>query len=72
MIGIALEGGGAKGSYQVGALKALKNVVLNPNDSRNSIGSINAALICKVIIKNEEIWLNSTTDIFDLIATYKN
>ena len=68
MIGIALEGGGAKGSYQVGALKALKKCGIKPKMvAGTSIGSINAALLCQGDYKKtEEIWLNSTTDIFGL------
>ena len=71
MIGIALEGGGAKGSYQVGALKALKECGIKPQMiAGTSIGSVNAALICQGNYKKmENIWLNSTTDIFGLDST---
>lgn len=46
MIGLALEGGGAKGSYQVGAYFALKhNKIKIDGVSGTSIGSFNAAMI---------------------------
>ncbi len=46
MIGLALEGGGAKGSYQVGAYMALKKCGVKVNAvAGTSIGSLNGALI---------------------------
>lgn len=46
MIGLALEGGGARGSYQVGAYFALKHSGIKFNGvSGTSIGSFNAAMI---------------------------
>jgi predicted acylesterase/phospholipase RssA len=45
--GLALEGGGARGAYQVGAYKALveANIQLKAIVG-TSIGAINAAVIC--------------------------
>lgn len=46
MIGLALEGGGTRGSYQVGAYYALKHCHIKINGiSGTSIGSFNAAMI---------------------------
>lgn len=46
MIGLALEGGGAKGSYQVGAYMALKKCGVRVNAvAGTSIGSFNGAMI---------------------------
>ncbi len=46
MIGLALEGGGTKGSYQVGAYLALKKCGIKFNGiTGTSIGSFNAAMI---------------------------
>ena len=46
--GLVFSGGGTKGSYQVGALKALKEMHIKIGAvSGASIGSINAALFMK-------------------------
>lgn len=46
MVGLALEGGGAKGSYQVGAYMALKKCGVKVDAvAGTSIGSLNGALI---------------------------
>ena len=46
MIGLALEGGGSKGSYQAGAYMALKKCGVKVNAvAGTSIGSLNGALI---------------------------
>lgn len=53
MLGIALEGGGAKGAYQVGAYIALKKKHIKPSIiAGTSIGSVNAALMVQGDIKN--------------------
>ena len=45
--GIVLEGGGAKGSYQIGAWKALREAgVRIKGIAGASVGSLNGALIC--------------------------
>ena len=44
--GLVLAGGGAKGAYQIGAWKALKEMGITFNAiAGTSIGSINGALI---------------------------
>ena len=58
--GIVLEGGGAKGSYQIGAWKALREAgVRIKGIAGASVGSLNGALICMDDIdKAEYIWEN--------------
>lgn len=66
---LALEGGGAKGAYQIGAYKALKeegyefNAIIG-----TSIGALNAALIVQGDEeKLEELWRNvSFSDLLDV------
>ena len=78
MIGFALEGGGAKGAYQAGAYIALVTNNIKPAIiAGTSIGSLNAALMAQGDIKKlVSLWLNTTTDIFDinskLIKDFKN
>ena len=68
MIGFALEGGGAKGSYQAGAYIALIKKGIKPNIIvGTSIGSLNAALMAQGDIKKlKQLWLNTTTDVFGI------
>ena len=68
MIGIALEGGGAKGAYQAGAYIALRKNGIKPKIiAGTSIGSVNAALMAQGDInKLVKLWLNTTTDIFGI------
>lgn len=58
--GIVLEGGGAKGAYQIGAWKALKEAGLKIKGvSGTSVGALNGALICMDNIeKAMEVWEN--------------
>lgn len=58
--GIVLEGGGAKGAYQIGAWKALREAgVRIKGIAGASIGSLNGALICMDDLeKAEDIWKN--------------
>ncbi|MEG0689156.1 MAG: patatin-like phospholipase family protein, partial [Hungatella sp.] len=58
--GIVLEGGGAKGSYQVGAWKALREAgVRIKGIAGASVGSLNGALMCMDDLdKAEYIWEN--------------
>lgn len=60
MIGISLEGGGAKGSYQVGVYKALKKHKVKPDIIvGTSIGAMNAALlVTNNLYKLKRIWLD--------------
>lgn len=58
--GVILEGGGAKGSYQIGAWKALREAgVKIKGVAGASVGSLNGALICMDDLeKAEYIWEN--------------
>ena len=60
-IGLVLGGGGAKGAYQAGALKAMKEANLIKNItyvSANSIGTINALMFMSdKIDESYDIWL---------------
>lgn len=57
---LALEGGGAKGAYQIGAWRALKEAGITVNAvSGTSVGALNGALIAMGDLKKaEEIWKN--------------
>lgn len=62
MVGLALEGGGAKGAYQVGAYMALKKYHIKVDAvTGTSIGALNAALIAS---KDEKLmyllWKDAT------------
>lgn len=56
--GIVLEGGGAKGAYQVGAWKALREAgVKIKGAAGTSVGALNGALICMDDIdRAQDIW----------------
>lgn len=58
--GLVLEGGGAKGAYQIGAWKALKEAGVKIKGlSGVSVGALNGAMICMDdLAKAEEIWEN--------------
>ncbi|MDD2628130.1 MAG: patatin-like phospholipase family protein [Clostridia bacterium] len=69
MYGIALEGGGAKGAYHIGALKALlENGYKVGAIVGTSIGAFNAAVVAQGDFdKLYEMWSNSTSmDLFDI------
>jgi len=78
MYGLALEGGGAKGSYEIGAYIALLELGFKfKMVTGTSIGSLNAALI----VQGDEnlakkIWLSSDSEIIgldkDIVETFKN
>ena len=78
MTGLALEGGGAKGSYEIGAYIALKELNYKFDMiTGTSIGSLNAALIVQGDIKTaKELWLNANSEIIgldkDIVEIYKN
>ena len=68
MIGVALEGGGAKGAFHVGVLKALKECGIEYDGIvGTSIGAINGAFAAMDQLDAlEQIWLSTTiTDIID-------
>lgn len=56
--GIVLEGGGAKGSYQIGAWKALEEAGVQVKGiAGTSVGALNGALMCMGDLKEaERIW----------------
>ncbi|MDF2886032.1 MAG: Patatin [Lacrimispora sp.] len=58
--GLVLEGGGAKGAYQIGAWKALREAGIKIKGVAGaSVGSLNGALICMDDLdRAEEIWKN--------------
>lgn len=69
MLGLALEGGGAKGSYQIGALKAFQELGIEFGAvTGTSIGAINAAMIAQgELSKAYELWYNiSPSQVFDI------
>ena len=78
MYGLALEGGGAKGSYEIGAYVALRKLGFKFNAvAGTSIGSLNAALIAQGNIRlAKRLWLNADSDIVginkDIVALSKN
>ncbi len=60
--GIVLEGGGAKGAYQVGAWKALKEAGVRIRGiAGTSVGALNGALMCMDDLElAEHVWSNLT------------
>lgn len=60
LYGIVLEGGGARGAYQIGAWKALKEAGIQIKGAAGtSVGALNGALICMDDFeKAEQIWEN--------------
>ena len=56
--GLVLEGGGAKGAYQIGAWKALREAGLKIKGvAGTSVGALNGALICMDDMERaEELW----------------
>ena len=59
-IGLVLAGGGAKGAYQIGAFKALKELKIDKYISvlaGTSIGALNAMLLMQDDLElSENIW----------------
>lgn len=60
--GIVLDGGGARGAYQIGAWKALKEAGIKVSAvAGTSVGALNGALICMDDVeKAENIWSSMT------------
>ena len=60
--GLVLDGGGARGAYQIGAWKALAEAGVKLNAvAGTSVGALNGALICMGDIENaENIWREMT------------
>lgn len=65
-LGICLTGGGARGAYQIGALKALEDLHILKDVqaySGTSIGSANAAVVAsKSVEKAKDVWFNLPKD----------
>jgi NTE family protein len=69
MKGLVLEGGGAKGAFQIGAFKALKELDIHIDGVvGTSIGALNGALITQGDeVKAYDVWTNiSTSSLFQL------
>lgn len=69
MYGLVLEGGGAKGAYQIGAYKALEEMGIGISGiSGTSIGAINGAFIAQGdVSKAYDLWHNiSPSKVFDV------
>lgn len=60
--GIVLEGGGAKGAYQIGAWKALEEAgVKIKGIAGTSVGALNGALMCMDELETaQEVWSGLT------------
>ncbi|PKM89760.1 MAG: patatin [Firmicutes bacterium HGW-Firmicutes-12] len=73
MYGLVLEGGGAKGSYQIGAYKALEEMDIKITGvSGTSIGAINGALIVQGDAKKAyDLWYDiRPSKVFDVNEEY--
>lgn len=68
MVGLALEGGGAKGAYQIGAYVALKKHIKNIDMIvGTSIGAVNAALLVQGDVKKAmDLWTNVDASVFGI------
>lgn len=69
MRGLVLEGGGARGAYQIGACKALKELGVEIHGVvGTSIGALNGAMIAQnELDKAYELWYNmSPSKVFDI------
>lgn len=72
MYGLVLEGGGAKGSYQIGACKALQDIGIEYRAvTGTSIGALNGAMLVQgELDKAYELWCNiSPAQVFDIEET---
>ncbi len=73
MYGLVLEGGGAKGAYHAGALKAIKELKLDVSGvAGTSIGALNGAMFVQNKIEEiYEYWYNiSPAQVFDVEEKY--
>lgn len=69
MVGLVLEGGGSRGSYQIGACKALKELGVEIGAvTGTSIGALNGAMIVQGQLERAyELWYNITPEqVFDI------
>ncbi len=60
--GLVFDGGGARGAYQIGAWKALREAGVKISAvAGTSVGALNGALVCMGDVKKaEEIWSEMT------------
>ena len=74
MIGFALEGGGAKGAYQIGSYIALRKYRIKPSIiAGTSIGSVNAAFFAQGDVKKLiKLWQQTKTDLFGIDSNIIN
>ncbi len=73
MYGLVLEGGGAKGSYQVGAMQALKELDIPIKGvAGTSIGALNGAMFVQGKLQEvHDLWYNiSPSSVFDIKEEY--
>ena len=73
MLGLVLEGGGARGAYQIGACKALREMGVEFSAiTGTSIGAINGAILAQGNLeKAYELWYNITpSQLFDVREEY--
>lgn len=71
--GIVLEGGGARGAYQIGAWRALSEIGIKIKGvSGTSVGALNGALICMGDLETaEQVWENiSYSQVMDVDDTF--
>jgi len=69
MYGLVLEGGGAKGAYQIGACKAMRELGISYGAvAGTSIGALNGAMIVQdELDKAYELWYEmSPSKVFDI------
>src|SRR5438874_12297265 len=70
-IGLVLAGGGAKGAYQIGVLRALDEAGIRPAIiSGTSIGAFNAALTYVPQQQREAIWQTLATRHFRKLGSF--
>ena len=70
--GIVLEGGGAKGAYQVGAWAALLEAGIKIKGiAGTSVGALNGALMCMDDLREaEKLWDNISWSFFSPIKNF--
>ncbi len=73
-VGLALEGGGAKGSYEIGSYIALRKLGIKFDlIAGTSIGAMNAALIVQDNIRlAKKLWLDASSEIIGLSDNFVN
>ena len=68
--GIVLEGGGARGAYQIGVWKALREAGVKIRGvAGTSVGALNGALICMDDLEKAEDWIGCPLEYRKLFST---